>query len=304
MKKKKNVYLIILLIFSALIAVYFVNKGSMKKEVLGEVSKTIDAQSTFPYTEKIRSKIAVIDTGARIDNSFLKESNVTQEYLDELSQTSRQMHGTMVVGILASNGNGESDPYGLIPKSNILSIQAGTDMGMTSSQLIKSIDMAIEKKAKIINISMGTTNDSKELRKVVNKALGKGIIIIASAGNQSVSKKYYPASYEGVISVGSINNKKEVSEKVNPTNVDIFAPGEKLLTTSSTKEEKSYFSGNSAATPVVTSTVAVLLNENNNLTSKDIESILKTTSQDGIYENHKIKILDVKHALKKASTLN
>ncbi|MFJ7995515.1 S8 family peptidase [Peribacillus frigoritolerans] len=303
MKRKKYIYLVILITLIISISFLWKSKNDIESGLYGQTSEVINAKNIFPYTEKIEPKIAVIDTGVKIDNSYLKNSNISQDYLDELSQTSKQMHGTMVLGILASDGNGETEPGGLIPKSNILSIQSGTDMGMTTNQLIKSINIAVQKKAKIINISLGTTKNSKELQSTVSNALKKGIIIIASAGNESISQDYYPAAYKGVISVGSINNKKEITEEVNPSNIDIFAPGEQLITSTSTKDEKTYFSGNSAATPIVTSTVAILVNENKNLTSEDIKKILNSSSDTVTYKQHKIKVLNVKQALKQASNI-
>lgn len=55
------------------------------------------------------------------------------------------------------------------------------------------------------------------------------MIVVASVGNQGCETLYYPAAYEGVIGVGSINNNSEVStfSQYN-TSVDVVAPGEAL----------------------------------------------------------------------------
>ncbi|MGR5963771.1 hypothetical protein ACT7DB_03440 [Bacillus cereus] len=47
-----------------------------------------------------------------------------------------------------------------------------------------------------MNISSGTTKQNEVLEKSVNEALSKGVVIIASNGNDSKNKLYYPASYK------------------------------------------------------------------------------------------------------------
>ncbi|MBG9539678.1 peptidase S8 [Bacillus thuringiensis] len=306
MKKKK--YLYIAITISIILTGGFISykkyTNYLDSGLYGKPLKQINAYDILPYDKKITPKVAVIDTGVKLDNTFLEKSNIKQEFTDQISQSSQKGHGTMVTGILTSNGNGHSNPGGLIPKSNILSIQTGTDLGMTSKQLIQAINIAIDNNVKIINISLGTTKDTPELQTIIKKALEKGITIVASAGNDSNSINYYPAAYDGVISVGSINDKKEISNSLNLSNINIFAPGEKLLTTTANDKEQDYFTGNSAATPVITSIVAIMINENPNLTNSDIKSILISSADTKIYKNNEIKIVNLKNALKKASVEN
>ncbi|EOO23255.1 hypothetical protein IIU_07065 [Bacillus cereus VD133] len=306
MKNKKYIYiaLAISIILTGGFISYKKYNSYLDSGLYGKPLKQINADKILPYDKQITSKIAVIDTGVKLDNTFLEKSIIKQEYTDQMSQSSQQSHGTMVTGILTSNGNGHSGPGGLIPKSNILSIQTGTDLGMSSKQLIQAINIAIDNNVKIINISLGTTKDSPELQTVIKKALEKDITIVASAGNNGNSINYYPAAYEGVISVGSINEKKEISNSLNLSNINIFAPGENLLTTTANKKEQDYFTGNSAATPVITSIVAVMITENPNLTNSDIKSILVSSADTKTYKSNEIKIVNLKNALKKASIKN
>ncbi|MGE2624570.1 S8 family serine peptidase, partial [Escherichia coli] len=88
------------------------------------------------------------------------------------------------------------------------------------------IDLSVEKGARIVNISSGTTKNNDLLKKSVKDALSKGVIIIAANGNDSTNSVYYPAAYQGVISVGAINKEKKLINASDIGKVDIFAPGD------------------------------------------------------------------------------
>ncbi|MGK8430660.1 S8 family peptidase [Bacillus cereus] len=302
--KKKIVVLLLLFILIVSIFGFYKWKYVYSKGMYGETLKIINAEDYLPYTEKT-PKIAIIDTGVDLNNNFLKDTNLDQFYLDEKSKVSQQYHGTMVAGILISNGDGYTNPGGLIPKSQVLSIQSGTDMGMTSNDLAKAIDLSVKKGAKVINISSGTTKQNEVLEKSVNEALSKGVVIIAANGNDSKNKLYYPASYKGVISVGAINKDRKPINISDIGKVDIFAPGEELLTTrTDQKNHKGLFGGNSAATPVVTGIVAYLLSNYPEITAENVEDILINNSDVGKQKDQDIKIINVKKIIDSLSKKN
>ncbi|WP_144597607.1 MULTISPECIES: S8 family peptidase [Bacillus] len=302
--KKKIVVLLLLFILIVSIFGFYKWKYVYSKGMYGETLKIINAEDYLPYKENT-PKIAIIDTGVDLNNNFLKDTNLDQFYLDEKSKVSQQYHGTMVAGILISNGDGYTNPGGLIPKSQVLSIQSGTDMGMTSNDLAKAIDLSVKKGAKVINISSGTTKQNEILEKSVNEALSKGVVIIAANGNDSKNKLYYPASYKGVISVGAINKDRKPINISDIGKVDIFAPGEELLTTrTDQKNHKGSFGGNSAATPVVTSIVAYLLSNYPEITTENIEDILINNSDVGKQKDQDIKIINVKKLIDNLSKKN
>jgi subtilisin family serine protease len=58
----------------------------------------------------------------------------------------------------------------------------------------------------VISLSFGTyaPDEPVALRTAIRHATAKGIIVVASAGNDGTSRKSYPAAYENVISVGAL----------------------------------------------------------------------------------------------------
>ncbi|MCY9508473.1 S8 family serine peptidase [Paenibacillus larvae] len=273
---------------------YYVKPSGASNKSLESV---INANSVFPINDYSRLPlIAIIDSGIYLDNPYINKTNIAQIVLDDISEGSNKIHGTMVAGLIAANGDGSNTPKGMLPNAKILSIQAGTDIGMSPHQLSSAINIAVEKGAKVINVSSSTYESSKELEESVKAAISKGVVIVAAAGNNDKSVNGFPAAYQNVIAVSTINENGELSYK---TNFDQFhhiaAPGDKLLTTANNKESPlTLFSGSSAATPIVTSVCTAILSKEETWTSKEINSLLNKSAKIKTVGDKKINILDVK----------
>lgn len=211
--------------------------------------------------------VAIIDTGVDIDHPELKDSiwfypeceGKTKEeqlalpcrgynILDGNANVSDQQgHGTFVAGLLAAKKDGVGVD-GLLPENiEIMPIKAITNFqGFTykgkvvSSYIARAIAFAVNNGAGIINLSLGIPKviETPQLISAIDYALEKNVIVIAAAGNNNKQKNIFPCNYDGVICVGGIDIQ---GEKVASSNygqvVDIFAPGEKLVSTIPTQME-------------------------------------------------------------------
>src|SRR5205085_2236549 len=67
---------------------------------------------------------------------------------------------------------------------------------------------ATDSGARVINLSLGGTSSSQTELNAVNYALGKGVVVVAAAGNEydQGNPKSYPAAFPGVVAVGSASN--------------------------------------------------------------------------------------------------
>ncbi|RFU61149.1 S8 family serine peptidase [Peribacillus glennii] len=231
-------------------------------------------------------KVAVIDGGIDQKHPEMK-SKVISSYnvLNPINPGLPDEHGTHVGGIIAAEKNNGIGGYGVNPNAEILSIDVFGRSNFTNDYTIaQAIYEAIEKGAKVINMSLGSLGATPILEEAVQKAISKGITIVAAAGNEAMDIPSYPASYEGVISVGSVNNQKKLSyySSFGPT-VDIAAPGENIYSTVYDMEKKSTFesmSGTSMASPVVAGVASLLLAKHPGLTPVQVEYILETTAND------------------------
>lgn len=182
--------------------------------------------------------VAVLDTGVDRNHEDLKNVNILSGY-DAVKKTAgvnedTAGHGTGVVGIIAAEANNGLGIAGVAHGVTILPIKVSTtSTTIYSSDLIAGIRFAADAGAKIINMSIGGYSPSYAEQEAVNYALSKGCILIAAAGNGGnrpySDLKSYPASYEGVISVGSCDSLGQRSSFSQYNEfVDIAAPGEMI----------------------------------------------------------------------------
>lgn len=229
--------------------------------------------------------IAVIDTGVDVDHPDLM-SNLVSGY-NTINNTANadddHNHGTHVAGIAAGvvdNGTGIS---GIAGKSKIMPIKAmGSDGTGQMSDVIEGIYWAADNGAKIINMSLGFSAPSapKSLQDAVDYAYGKGIVVVAAAGNDNVGTPRYPAALNHVIAVAATDsNDKKASFSNYGNHIDVAAPGVNIL---STLKDGQYgmMNGTSMAAPNVSGVVALIMAYNPSMTPGQVESLLTSTSTD------------------------
>ncbi|OZG71606.1 hypothetical protein BTA51_20215 [Hahella sp. CCB-MM4] len=201
--------------------------------------------------------IAVIDTGVLLDhpdlsNQLLRNgmSVVGYDFVSSSSSSSDgdgidsdpsdpgggSFHGTHVAGIVAAESNSIGG-IGVAYKSRIMPIRVlGSNGSGSDADLIQGIRYAAQlsnssgtlpsKKADVINMSLGGPGYSSSLGQAVIDAIDAGVIVVAAAGNDKTNIPYYPAAYNGVISVSAtdLNNQKAHYSNFGST-IDVAAPG-------------------------------------------------------------------------------
>jgi type VII secretion-associated serine protease mycosin len=203
-------------------------------------------------------RVAVIDTGVDVKNRQLAPAvdvkkgrnflppNLKDDQGNKIERGSEDGttdvvgHGTKVAGIIAARPAKGSGFVGLAPEATIIPIQQNDAEGHGDTDtLAKAINYAANvARADVINISQDTVtpiDSSSELKRAVDKALAKEIVIVASAGNDGLDgnvKKTYPASYEGVLAVAaSDRNNERAAFSQSGDFVDVAAPGVDMVST-------------------------------------------------------------------------
>jgi subtilisin family serine protease len=184
-------------------------------------------------------------------------------------------HGTFMAGIIAAEKNNSIGIAGLAPdNTRVMICKAGTDNGMANSSVFRCIDYIIEMKKRgfniiAINMSYGGSQKSDVEEHLLSQLAVYNILPVIAAGNEDNNldfKPTYPASYklDYSIVVGSFNPKGKKSSYSNfgTQTVDIFAPGDDILTTAYVYGEHGYgvASGTSISTPMVASAIAYIYN--------------------------------------------
>lgn len=217
-------------------------------------------------------------------------------------------HGTHVTGILGAVINNAKGIAGIAGNVSILPIKAANHEGNTSASIItKSILKAIEKGAKVINLSIGgpKSEGTQALKDAVDLAMEKGVVFVSATGNESnrtngtITEVTVPAAYPGVIAVAASTKSDKVANYSNGgPEVEITAPGggglasegEKIYSTWPTyKTYEGYragirgpyalLSGTSMSCPHVSAVAALLLTREPYLTAQQVRvRILSTTT--------------------------
>ena len=223
--------------------------------------------------------VALIDTGVSLHPDLA--ANVIGRYnfvgggLDDVLG-----HGTEIAGIVSAvtNNNLGIASIGYNVKIISLKVVAKKTGGASDSDIIKAINTAVEKKADIINMSLGGGKEGQALKEAIDYAWSKGVFIVASAGNTKSSKPTYPASYDHVFSVAATSeDDSKASFSTYGGWVDIAAPGVNILSTNNSGSYESH-SGTSPAAPIVAGVAALIKSKFPSYTNAQIEKRLCDTA--------------------------
>jgi thermitase len=166
--------------------------------------------------------VAVVDSGVENHPTFA-DHQVTHVDLVNDGQPF-DGHGTAMASLV---GGGNWQAAGVAPGVQILDIRVADANGSSDSfTLAQGITQAADSGAHIINISLGSYGDSFAVREAIAHALGKGSVVIASAGNDaSANMLSFPASLPKVIAVGGVDaNFSQAYFSNSGPNLDLVAP--------------------------------------------------------------------------------
>lgn len=214
--------------------------------------------------------IAILDTGVNNDYNFsLIRGYNTQDHSSNTKDENG--HGTLVAGLAAGNG---PRYYGSAPLALVMPIKALDQNGVSeSSRVAEGIIWAADHGANIINLSVGSPRYSKIVDYAVQYAVKNNVIVVAAAGDGGYRRLFYPAAFENVISVSSLDRNNQKLSFVNyDDNVDILAPGDSIERT--IHNQKQVIEGTSASVPIVSGAIAQLLERNPALDIKQIKALL------------------------------
>ncbi len=179
-------------------------------------------------------------------------------------------HGTYVAGVIAQ----------IAPGATIIPIRVLEADGVGSlHSVIDGIDEAIARGADVINISFGTSTDSRALKDAVKRATDAGIVVVAAAGNNGSDDKQYPAAYSRVIAVSAYapDDARLAGFGNYGDWIDVSAPGVNIRS-SRPGGGMGIWSGSSLAAPIVSAQVALLIELDPDKGRKDAEKLVRKSA--------------------------
>lgn len=148
-------------------------------------------------------------------------------------------HGTSTASVVVARWNGLG-LAGLAPRVRLLPIRVADGGSRVSLQnLVDGLDYAVNRKARVVNLSLGGLPSPDLLDSAIARAVRAGCAVVVSAGNEGldldVSPRYPAASrIPGMIVVGASDARDRPSSYTNhsPKLVDLSAPGDALVAAS------------------------------------------------------------------------
>ena len=147
-------------------------------------------------------KVAVIDSGIDASHPALSGAQVSELSLVEGSPASPG-HGTAVASIIVGNSENQK---GIAPAASILSVRVLNENGEGDSFTVaRGIVEAVDRGAQVINMSLGGESSSSVLEQAVRYAQSNGVTVVAAVGNEGREGVTYPARFDGVVGVTSLD---------------------------------------------------------------------------------------------------
>lgn len=173
--------------------------------------------------------VAVIDTGVTkvadlANTKFVPGFNFVANNDDAADDHG---HGTHVAGTIAQSTNNKIGVAGVAPDVAIMPLKVLTARGSGSMGAIaQAIRWAADHGANVINMSLGGPFPVGTIGSAVKYAHGKGVVVVAAAGNDGRGRVSYPARYPGVIAVAATQFDETTTFYSNwGPQVDVAAPG-------------------------------------------------------------------------------
>lgn len=208
-------------------------------------------------------RVAILDTGIAQQHVDLRDAiEDGRDFTRSPSGWGDQAgHGTHVAGTIAARDN-TTGVVGVAPDCRLLIGKVLGDNGSGSSAGVAAgILWAVEKKAHVISMSLGSPQPDPRIGEAIKAALDAGVFVVAAAGNEgpNLNTVGWPASYDGVISVGAIDRQKRVTRfSSRGRRVDVVAPGDSIVSTYPPNGLAS-LSGTSMSCPLVAGVVALIV---------------------------------------------
>ncbi|MDR0952463.1 MAG: S8 family serine peptidase [Oscillospiraceae bacterium] len=229
-------------------------------------------------------RVGIIDSGLNTGHEDLRGISIARGYntiynnYDVVDQTG---HGTFISGLLGAAVNNRLGIAGLCSGITLVPIKCFEGDTTSTSYIIEGVYEAIDRyDCDVINLSNATDDNIWSFQEAVRYAESKGVLVVAAAGNdgQYDNSLQYPAAYDEVIGVGSVDEWGYVSDFSRRNNsVFVTAPGEDITSLWHNYSDEYFLrgQGTSYAAPMVAAAGAYLKQKDSSADTDLFKSLLQ-----------------------------
>lgn len=254
--------------------------------------RQLDPARAWPVSRGAGVVVAVIDSGVDGDHPQLAGRVLPGfDFVRNVpgAQFDCAPHGTAVASIIAAAPAAGTAFHGVAPDVRLLpirvtdrdSIDESSGAGGPRAETIgTAIRYAVDQGARVINMSLTVFRDVPEISNAVQYARFKDVLIVAAAGNQHDrgDPTPYPAAYDGVLGVGSVDVAGARAETSQVGDyVDLVAPGVRVTGADPGKGHE-LWEGTSFATPFVSGAAALVRAAHPDLSADQVSDRLTGTA--------------------------
>ena len=207
-------------------------------------------------------------------------------------------HGALVAGTLAAAADNGLGVVGTAPGARILPVRHHDTFLVHPDRIAESIVYAVDARADVISMSLGSVGNSLAARRAVEYAERKGVVVVEAMGNEFHYHRHYPLIYDQVLRVGGVlyDTAGQSSRLTAATRFDVraaysdYGPHIDVVApthTPSTEYPSGYsyeFGGTSAATPHAAAVAGLVVARGKDLGLKlkpgEVRQIVRRTAQD------------------------
>lgn len=222
-------------------------------------------------------RVAVLDTGFDVDHpDFANRYVVTNSFIDGEDARDGHGHGTHCIGSACGPRQPENGPgYGVAHQAQIYAGKVLSNAGSGSDGgILSGISWAVQHGCSVVSMSLGAPTrpgqpHSAIYEQIARRAMDRGTLIIAAAGNESrrsqgrIAPVGHPANCPTIMAVGAIDVRRAVADFSCGTvdtvgAVDLAGPGVDVHSSWPMPTRYRRISGTSMATPHVSGVAALI----------------------------------------------
>lgn len=193
-------------------------------------------------------------------------------------------HGTAVAGVMSAARGNDIGISGIAPASPLMTLRAFDASGNAEDDdVAAAIVYAANNGVRVLNLSFGDTYYSPLMHDAIRYARARGVVIVASAGNEGSEEPHYPSSYPEVISVAMTDSNDFRNGLSNfGSQISVAAPGVEVYSSARDSVEYKLVGGTSIAAPYVSGVAALVLSRHPSWSPDEVRGVIELTADDHI----------------------